>query len=146
MKTSCRLLAIIMTMNPAPDLASLERAVEQYLESRLTSTELQQLLWGPLSPLNGSSLQDPAVQLWHGAVTNLAFYHHCDMERTTLERSLEHLLESVRSTGRASLTPITTSRCFIEAVKARTIPAPLDPRHFTANTVSVPSKSKDAAT
>lgn len=132
-------------MNSVPDLAQLELAVEQYLDARLTSTELQQLLWNPLAPPDGMLLQAPAVQLWHGAVTNLAFYLHCDMERSMLERSLETLLDSVRSTGLGCLTPITTSPCFIECIKARSIPAPLDPSHFTATTVSVPRHSEDAA-
>ncbi len=132
-------------MNSAPDLALLEIAVEQFLDSRLSSTELQQMLWGPLAPPDGTSLREPAVQLWHGAVTNLAFYHHCDMDRSMLQGSLEKLLDAVRTTGLACLTPITTSPCFIESVKARTIPAPLDPAHFTATTISIATHLDDAA-
>lgn len=125
----------ISGMASHPNLTELETVLKLFLAGRMTSTELQRVLWGPLVPLECTPLREPAVQLWHGAVTNLAFYQFCDMERSALERSFELLIESVRTTGKVCLTPITTSPCIVEALKANTIPSPLDPRHFNSITV-----------
>lgn len=113
------------------DLDEIERALSSFFDGELSSTQLQSLLSDSLAPVGTASPSDPAVQLWHGALTNLVFYHFCDFDRSLLEESLRKLVATVRSTGHGTLTPITTSRCFIDALKTRTIPAPLDPRKFT---------------
>lgn len=117
----------------SPRLTDMEAVLVRFLDGKYSSTQLQHLFWESLTPPDGTSNRDPAVQLWHGVVTNLAFYHHCDFERTVLETSLQRLMDAVRATGRGTLTPITASRCFIDAVAARTIPVPLDPREFLAS-------------
>lgn len=116
-----------------PRLTEMEAVLVRFLDGEFSSTQLQRLFWICLAPPEHVSNRDPAAQLWHGVVTNLAFYHHCDFERPVLETSLRRLMDAVRTTGRGTLTPITASRCFIDAVVARTIPAPLDPRDFLAS-------------
>ncbi|MCA9859689.1 MAG: hypothetical protein KC438_08200 [Thermomicrobiales bacterium] len=130
-------------MKPSANVAELERAIEQFLQRTITPVRLQVMLWGALAPEHGTPLGEPAVQLWHGAVTNLAFYHYCDVERSVLDESLRLLLESVRQRGVGCLTPITSSPCFIEAVKTGQIPAPLDPRHFNSINVVLPDRASE---
>jgi len=117
-------------MNTDELLATLETAVVEYLDGRLSSVALQALVVEELEPPDQTPSRDPAAQLWYGVLVNLVFYHHCDFEREVLETSLRRLVESVRSTGYGTLTPITSSQCFINAVKTGAIPAPLDPTRF----------------
>lgn len=123
------------------DISGLEHAIEQFLQRNLTPVRFQMMLWGSLAPEDGVSLREPAVQLWHGVMTNLAFYHHCDVERSVLDESLRLILESVRQRGVGCLTPITASPRFVEALKKGQIPAPLDPRHFNSITVVLPDRA-----
>jgi hypothetical protein len=118
-------------MNTDELLAAIETAVADYLDGRLSSVELQARLVDELEPPDQTPTRDPAAQLWYGVLVNLVFYHHCDFEREMLETSLRRLIESVRSTGYGTLTPITSSQCFVDAVNTGAIPAPLDPTRFT---------------
>ncbi len=122
-------------------LAEMECAIERLLGGELSPVQLQVLFWESLIPDEETSPRHPTMQLWHAVVTNLAFYQHCDFDREVLEASLRLLVESVRSEGRGRLTPITTSRCFVDAVRDRTIPVPLDPRGFHAH--SLPCRSDE---
>ena len=100
-------------------------AIDRFLAGEYSPTSLQSWLLNDFILPEGADEDHPAMRLWILAVTNVAVYTHCDMERSVLESSLRLIVRSMQLTGLGCTTPITDSRCFAEMKRSGRVPYPL---------------------
>jgi hypothetical protein len=105
-------------MTDATAYNELRAAVDRFLAGSYNVAYLLGWCSAHFKPPEEAVDDDPAIQLWNFLLLNLNVYCRCDLERWTLDESLRVLLQSFEEEGYGCLTPITTSRCFVEMVEA----------------------------
>jgi hypothetical protein len=93
-------------------------AINRFLAGSYNVAYLLGWCYSHFQPPPDATDDDPALQLWNFVVLNLRVYARCNLDRWTLEESLRVLMQSFEEDGYGCLTPITTSRCFIEMLQS----------------------------
>ena len=97
-------------------------AVNRFLAGSYNVAYLLGWCHAHFQPPEDATEDDPAIQLWKFVMLNLRVYARCDIERWTLDDSLRMLMQSFEDEGYGCLTPLTTSRCFIEMLQTDRAP------------------------
>lgn len=92
--------------------------INRFLAGSYNVAYLLKWCYAHFQPPEDATDDDPAIQLWNFLVLNLRVYARCDLGRWALDESLRLLTQSFAEEGYGCLTPITTSRCFIEMIQS----------------------------